>query len=111
MVLNPQKPKLTVLSTGAACADGSTACYGEWLLTSLRAVYEVNPEGSPVQRRDASDVLDLSQASSSHRACPALAGRQMPAEPAVHGSARLSTPAPCPPANSLMLTPLPTFPA
>lgn len=65
IVLNPSKPKLTVLSTSSACGDGATEsadCAGQFLLTSLKDVFEIAAAGTKVSNREAKDVLDLSQA-------------------------------------------------
>lgn len=64
IVLNPSKPKLTVLSTTTACGDGSTTsadCAGQFLMTAIKDLYEVDAAGAKVSNRGAGDVLDLSQ--------------------------------------------------
>lgn len=63
-MLNPSKPKLTVLSTSTACGDGSTTsadCAGQFLMTAIKDLYEVDAAGAKVSNRGAGDVLDLSQ--------------------------------------------------
>ena len=85
IILNPSKPKLTVVSTAAVCGDGtvSSACSGQFLMTALHKLYEVDASGKPVNERDAGDVLNLSQVwgagrGSRHAAACRGGGRAMP---------------------------------
>lgn len=63
IVLSPSKPKLTVLSTSPVCGDGTTSssCSGQFLMTALHNLYEIDSNGNKVNGRDAGDVLNLSQ--------------------------------------------------
>lgn len=76
IVLNPSKPKLTVVSS--ACGDGATTsggsgdCADQFLLTALKDLYETNVGGAKVANRAAGDVMDLSKVRG--KGCPGRDG-------------------------------------